>query len=330
MTRTFTCKENKRLDAFLTEALAVSRNQVTNLLKSQGALVNGRTVLKAGFALQEGDMVEVELPEVTAKEEYTVDFDIPIIYEDDHILVINKPPFLTIHPAPSVKEATVVDWLKAKGVSLSTLSGEERHGIVHRIDKETSGALVIAKNNEAHLSLATQLETKSMGRFYLALIDMPLKEACVVEKPIARNPKNRLKMGIVRDGRMAKSAFCKLALAKNETVELIAAKLFTGRTHQIRVHLESLSRHILGDDLYGFKSQKATIPRVMLHAYGLYLTHPATQEAMQFCAPLYADFEAELINNFTMEQLDEALDFHTLSRRFDTADQWLSKGTDPS
>ena len=330
MPHTFTCNENKRLDAFLTEALGVPRNQVSQLLKTHGAMVNGSQVTKAGFKLQAQDVIEIELPQKVQRESYEVNFDIPIIYEDEHILVINKPPFLTIHPAPSVKEATVVDWLKAKGISLSTLSGEERHGIVHRIDKETSGALVIAKSNEAHFALAKQLENKTMGRYYLALIDLPLKEECRVEKPIARHPKNRLKMGIVSDGRHAKSAFCKLALAKNEKTELIAAKLFTGRTHQIRVHLESLSRHILGDDLYGFKSQKATIPRVMLHAYELYLTHPVSDKAMQFCAPLYEDFKTQLTNNFTMEQLDEALEIHTLARRFDTADQWLSKGTDPS
>lgn len=330
MTHTFTCKENKRLDAFLTECLDVPRNQVTQLLKSHGARVNGAKVTKAGYKLQEADCVQICVLEKEPSETYRVDFDIPVIYEDEHILVINKPPFLTIHPAPSVKEATVVDWLKAKGISLSTLSGEERHGIVHRIDKETSGALVIAKSNAAHLSLAAQLENKSMGRYYVALIDLPLKENCVVERPIARNPKNRLKMGIVESGRHAKSAFCTLALGKNEKTQLIAAKLFTGRTHQIRVHLESLSRHILGDDLYGFKSQKAKIPRVMLHAYGLYLTHPVSNEAMQFCAPLYEDFKTQLTNNFAMEQLDEALEIHTLSRRFDTASEWLSKGTDPS
>jgi 23S rRNA pseudouridine1911/1915/1917 synthase len=167
---------------------------------------------------------------------------------------------------------------------------------VHRIDKETSGALVIAKNNEAHVSLSAQLEDKSMGRYYLAIIDLPLKENVVVELPIGRSLKNRLKMDVVKDGRMAKSAFAKLVLSKDTKKELIAAKLFTGRTHQIRVHLQGLSRHILGDSLYGFKSQNGTIPRVMLHAYILYLKHPRTGQLLQINAPLWDDFNTKYMH----------------------------------
>ncbi|MBE0495935.1 MAG: RluA family pseudouridine synthase [Campylobacterales bacterium] len=327
MANSFTCNASWRLDLFLTTTLSASRNQVAHLIKTHGVLVNGTSVHKTGFKLQAGDVVEVREVEAPTPEVVAVDFEIPILYEDDHLMVLNKPPLLTVHPAPSVKEATVVDWLRARGFSLSTLSGEERHGIVHRLDKETSGALVIAKTNEAHRALAAQLENKSMGRYYVALIDLPLKAPCVVDKPIARNPKNRLKMGIVEGGREAKSAFCKLALGNNGATELIGAKLFSGRTHQIRVHLESLSRHILGDTLYGFKSQKATIPRVMLHAYALYLEHPVTKAPMQWCAPLYEDFETQLHQYFTQEERDEALLFTDFTHRFDGVDEWVSKGT---
>ena len=317
MNLSYTSKEPERLDVLLAKAMKAPRNQVLSLIKSHGVYVNGTLTCKAGLKLQNED--KIELPEISIEVEpkIEVNFEIPIIYEDEQILVINKPPFLTVHPAPSVKEATVVDWLKAKGIKLSTLSGETRHGIVHRIDKETSGALVIAKTNEAHTGLAAQLEDKSMGRFYIALIDLPLKSDCIVEKPIARNPKNRLKMGIVPGGRSAKSAFCKLALAKNERIELIGAKLFTGRTHQIRAHLESRSRHILGDDLYGFKSQKAKIPRVMLHAYGIYLNHPTTNEPLMFQAPLYEDFESILTQYFTRESYNEYFSLNALKCRFD-------------
>jgi 23S rRNA pseudouridine1911/1915/1917 synthase len=325
--KTFTCNAPNRLDLFLSPLLEASRSQTAQRIKLHGVEVNGALVFKSGLKLQAGDEVHVADVEPAKTEAYAVDFDIPVLYEDDAILVINKPPFLTIHPAPSVKEATVVDWLKYRGHSLSTLSGEERHGIVHRIDKETSGALVIAKTNQAHGALAAQLESKSMGRYYVALIDLPLKESCVVEKPIARNPKNRLKMAIVPGGKAAKSAFCKLAQVEAGGPELIGAKLFTGRTHQIRAHLESLSRHILGDTLYGFKSQKATIPRVMLHAYGLYLRHPITQAPMHWCAPLYEDFEAQLHTYFTREQLHEALSITSLAGKFDASDHWLSKGS---
>nr|MDA3908511.1 RluA family pseudouridine synthase [Sulfurimonas sp.] len=239
-------------------------------------------------------------------------------YEDEDILVINKPPFLTVHPAPSVKEATVVDWLIKRGISLSTISGDERHGIVHRIDKETSGALVIAKNNEAHLYLSKQLVDKSMGRYYLAITDMPLKEDVIIDKPIARNRNNRLKMDVVEGGRESKSAFCKLSLSKSEQNELISAKLFTGRTHQIRVHLNALSRHILGDTLYGFKSQKSKISRVMLHAYILYLQHPRTGEFMQIIAPPFEDFENVLKKHFNKEEIDEKIDSAYIIKRFNT------------
>ncbi len=309
-----------RLDQFLAHSLQTPRNQVLALIKTHGVYVNDVLTCKAGLKLQEGDIVRLPKIEPVKEPEVRVDFDIPLIYEDEHIMVINKPPFITVHPAPSVKDATVVDWLKARGVKLSTLSGETRHGIVHRIDKETSGALVIAKTNEAHLHLASQLEDKSMGRFYLALIDLPLKSDCIVQRPIGRNPKNRLKMAIVPNGRFAKSAFCKLALAKNEKIELIGAKLFTGRTHQIRVHLESLSRHILGDDLYGFKSQKDKINRVMLHAYGIYFNHPITHEPLMFQAPLYEDFESILNQRFTRESYHEYYSLNALKHRFDFSD----------
>jgi len=288
--------------------------------------VDGKLTHKCSFKLVEGNVVQYEFVQAEeSQSSYEVDFDVPILYEDDDLLVINKPPFLTVHGAPSVKEATLVDWLKSKGINLSTISGEERHGIVHRIDKETSGALVIAKNNEAHVSLSSQLEDKSMGRYYLAMIDVPLKDNMVVELPIGRSVNNRLKMDVIKDGRMAKSAFSKLLLSRDGKKELIAAKLFTGRTHQIRVHLAALSRHILGDSLYGFKSQNGTIPRVMLHAYILYLKHPKTGQLLQINAPLWDDFDAYLTHHFSKEEVDEKITLDSIVNGFKFNDQWLRK-----
>jgi len=312
--------ENIRLDIFLASSFDISRSQITELIKKGDVSIGEKTITKAGERLRVGDKVSVRLRDVEKKEGAEVDFDIPIIYEDDDIMVINKPPFLTVHPAPSVKEPTLVDWLKSKNISLSTLSGDERNGIVHRIDKETSGALAIAKNNASHAFLAKQLEERTLGRYYLALIDYPLKDDTIVEKPIARNPKNRLKMGVVEDGRVAKSAFCKLLTCEQSGVELIAAKLFTGRTHQIRVHLNAIGRHILGDNLYGFKSQKAKIERVMLHAYYMYLVHPKSGELMSFIAPLYDDFTKQLQKYFTKEQIDETITADSINRRFSFID----------
>ena len=303
----FIAKEG-RLDKVLQVYIKTTRNQISNFIKSGNVKVSGKVITKSGYKLLGGEKIEYEKKEAQPKKEYEVDFDVEKLYEDEDILIVNKPPFLTVHQAPSVKEATLVDWLKTQDISLSTISGEERHGIVHRIDKQTSGALVIAKNNEAHQILSKQLEDKSMGRYYLAIIDTPLKESIIIEKSIARNRNNRLKMAVDEKGRSAKSAFLKLLSSIDEKNELIAVKLYTGRTHQIRVHLSSMSRHILGDDLYGFKSKDDKIKRVMLHAYLLYLIHPKSGEKIYIKAPLFDDFKELLDKKFTMEKVYEKID----------------------
>ncbi len=318
-------EEKNRLDTFLSISMEEARNQVAKLIKTKGVKVNGELTKKPSFALCSGDLVEVEPVSMEKKKESKkLDVSIEIIYEDEDILVINKPPHVVVHPAPSVKEATLVDWLVEQKISLSTLSGEERHGIVHRIDKQTSGALVIAKNNQAHQDLSNQLQDKSMGRYYLALTNLALKENLLIDRPIARNPQNRLKMAVVANGREAKSAFCNLDTSPQAS--LIGAKLFTGRTHQIRVHLASISRHILGDDLYGFKSQKDTISRVMLHAFILYLKHPRSNELLSFKAPLFDDFKLLCDKYFQRKEDDEIFSKDYLPKLFSSCDSWMCLG----
>jgi len=320
----FIADDNERLDIFLSKKIDASRSAISHLIKKNAVSVNSRPVDKAGQKLRSGDAVTVTFPESeSTPSDLIPDFDVPVIYEDDHILVINKPSGVVVHPAPSYKEPTLVDWLKHKGISLSTLSGEERHGIVHRIDKETSGAMVIAKTNAAHTRLSDQLKDRSMGRFYLAVIDLPLKDNCIVDAPIARNPKNRLKMGVVPGGKEAKSAFAKLALSSNEKHELIAAKLFSGRTHQIRVHLGTLQRHILGDDLYGYKGNDSKIDRVFLHAYLLYLNHPDTGKPMHFKADLPSDFIAVLEREFQKDMIDETINTDHIADSFRDLSSWV-------
>ncbi len=304
-----------RIDKILAKELDVSRNQVEKLIKDGLVSVNGKGVSKTSFKVVEGDEVAYEIKEAQKRVAPPIDFDVEVLYEDDYLLVVNKPSGLVVHPAPSVKEPTLVDWLIHKGISLSTISGEERHGIVHRIDKETTGALVVAKTNEAHEKLSLQLQDKSMGRYYLALIDCPLKDDTVVDKPIGRNPNNRLKMDVVPQGKSAKTAFVKLAQTAYN-VELIAAKLFTGRTHQIRVHLNTLGRHILGDNLYGFKSKRDKIARVNLHAYLLYLVHPETGEKMEFVAPLFDDMRDYITQYFEQEIVDRKMNPETMGSLF--------------
>ena len=316
MDKNFIVNEPIRLDKFLASQIDASRNQIEQLIKKEYVKVDGQIVTKTGLKLKVNQSIDVYFPQTEFNPQKDEDFvinsledkAIEIIYEDDYILVVNKPYNLTVHDAPSVKDATLVDWLKLKNISLSTISGEERHGIVHRLDKGTSGVMVVAKTNEAHIGLSKQLEDKTMGRYYLAIIDLPLKENTLVEKSIARNPNNRLKMAIDENGRNAKSAFSKIALSDNEKYELISAKLFTGRTHQIRVHLSSMNRHILGDNLYGFKGELNKINRFYLHAYYLYLTHPITNKQMCFKANLPEDMTNFLNTNFQKGNINDKID----------------------
>lgn len=484
---------SERLDVFLSSQLGISRNQISNLIKSEAVRVDGVVQSRPGYKLSAGELVHIDYPapapqQISAER---LDFDVEILYEDEDLLVVNKPAGLTVHPAASVKEPTLVDWLKSRGYLLSTLGGELRAGIVHRLDKLTSGALLVAKNNAAHAALSAQLSDKSMGRIYLALIDLPLKEPCIIERPIARNPANRLKMGIVSSGRSSKSAFYEILsgaeltelqnsaekrdeilgarasvgdrtaadasadkisaadkisdtttgagkisvvstgkdkilsassgadtgkilatdastsknagmdeilndyagadnadeisnncmrsadkisiqsadkipssradsvdkiltakmsadqtqtarLAENKflnfknpdqnqilppislkSFNLVAAKLFTGRTHQIRVHLSSINRHILGDHLYGFKSENAKISRILLHAYLLYFIHPRSGKEVKICAGLPSEFLNFTTNQKVKDEIYEKILPTNVERYFSDTSGWL-------
>jgi 23S rRNA pseudouridine1911/1915/1917 synthase len=325
MNKNLIVNQENRLDKFLTQNIDASRNQIEHLIKKGYVKVDGKTTLKTGLKLKIEQHVEVFFPQVIQKEAQEIDFEVEIIYEDEAILVINKPSCLVVHDAPSVHEPTLVDWLKHQNISLSTISGEERHGIVHRLDKGTSGVMVVAKTNEAHQFLSQQLQDKSMGRYYLALIDLPLKENTIIEQPISRHVNNRLKMGINANGKYAKTAFYKVALSSDEKYELIAAKLFTGRTHQIRVHLNHINRHILGDNLYGFKGDLNKINRFYLHAYCLYLIHPLTNKRMHFVANIPNDINDFLKTKFNMEEICEKIDTNFIIHSFTSSNEWMYK-----
>jgi 23S rRNA pseudouridine1911/1915/1917 synthase len=316
MNKEFIADEATRLDKFLTTKLKENRNQIAQLIKKGFVEVSNKKSAKSGMKLQIGQVVTVVLPKIVPEAPLEVDFEIEVVYEDDYLMVISKPSGVIVHGAPSVKEATLVDWLKKKNISLSTISGEERHGIVHRLDKGTSGLIVIAKTNEAHINLSKQLETKTMGRYYLAFIDIPLKDDLSISETIGRSQNNRLKMGVIPNGKFSKTSFIKLKLSNNEKYELIAAKLFTGRTHQIRVHLESINRHILGDSLYGFQGKLDKIKRVYLHAYNLYFIHPISGDNVSFCVDMPKDMQSFCENNFEMGILDEKIDTKYLLNNF--------------
>ncbi|MGD9654752.1 MAG: RluA family pseudouridine synthase [Sulfuricurvum sp.] len=313
----FTTDEAIRLDVFLSQQLGQTRNQITQLIEQECVEVDGKATAKAGLKLKAAQTVSIRFPEQKSTPPQEIDFDVEILYEDDDILVINKPSSLTVHPAPSVKEPTLVDWLKHKGIALSTLSGEERHGIVHRLDRGTSGAMVIAKNNEAHEALSLQLQDKTMGRFYLAVVNPPMKETItIIDRPIGRSSHNRLKMAINENGKNAKTEFRKLLMSHDETEELIVCKLYTGRTHQIRVHLESISRHIVGDHLYGSHTKSDKMERILLHAYNLYFTHPTTKERVVFTASLDPVMEDYLNKHFDPKETHALIDPLCIERLF--------------
>jgi len=316
----YVCKGAERLDTFLTTQIGQTRSQIAGLIKHDCVFIDNKKVSRPGVKLKEGQIVKVEFPEAKKEKALDVDFDVEILYEDDDVLVINKPSGVTVHPAPSVKEATLVDWLKHKGIRLSTISGEERHGIVHRLDKGTSGTMVVAKNNKAHEFLSKQLQDKSMGRYYIAVVTPPLKEdVTIIESNIGRSSHNRLKMACgLEHGKYAKTMFKHLALSGDENTQLIACKLFTGRTHQIRVHLESINRHILGDHIYGLTPKVKKSERVLLHAYLIYFIHPSTKEKLFFKAGFDDIMKDAIYKNFDMEILNEVIDTDYIMRSFPT------------
>ncbi|CAG9470785.1 RluA family pseudouridine synthase [Campylobacter upsaliensis] len=322
--QTFLVDEEARLDVKLAKILNQSRSQVSLLIENNAVLINDKIQNKNSFKLKNGDIITLKtLPQKELKTQYEVNFEVDVLFEDEEVLILNKPQNLVVHGASSVKEATLIDWLLAKKYALSNLAGELRAGLVHRLDKETSGAIIIAKNNFSHQRLSEQLQDKSLGRIYLALIDLPLKEdKIIISKALTRSTQNRIKkIAIERENynpkikaKEAKSAFINLVLAKD--VNLIAAKLFSGRTHQIRAHLASINRHILGDTLYGYKGNE--ICRVMLHAYFVYFKHPRTKELVFVKAPLMEDFKEILEKKLLIGEDDETISLKHLLGEFDS------------
>ncbi|EAJ5193810.1 RluA family pseudouridine synthase [Campylobacter jejuni] len=319
--QTFLVDKNSRLDVFLAKKLNQSRNQVALLIEKDCVQVNDKIQDKNSFKLKNGDIISIASLKLydEIKPQFEVDFDIDILYEDEDLLVLNKPSNLVVHGASSVKNATLVDWLIEKKYTLSNLGGEIRAGLVHRLDKDTSGAILIAKNNFTHQKLSEQLADKSMGRIYLALIDLPLKEdKIIVEKFLMRSPSNAIKKIAIDNenkfSKNAKSAF--INVVKTENLTLMAAKLFTGRTHQIRAHLASLNRHILGDSLYGYKGKYDC--RIMLHAYFLYFIHPKTKEQIFVKAPLMEDFKNIMFEQINLGENNEKISLEFLLEFFNS------------
>jgi len=296
--RLFTAEENyKRLDVFLSEqAEEFTRSRLKKLIEDGNVSVNGKEVKKAGFEIKLGDEVAIIIPEAV---EYAVkpeNIPIEIVYQDNDLAVVNKPRGMTVHVGNGNAEGTLVNALLYALDSLSGIGGVLRPGIVHRIDKDTTGLLVVAKNDKAHVSLAGQIAQKTCHRTYYALLEGSLKtdEGRVVTD-IGRHPTDRLKMAVLPDGR-GKIAVTDYRVVARFGTEFTLCRfdLQTGRTHQIRVHAKHLGHPVVGDPVYGFKKQKFSLDGQLLHAAKLELTHPVSEARMAFFAPLPNDFEEVL------------------------------------
>ena len=288
---TYVVNEQIRLDVFLAKETGASRSNIKTVVESDGVFVNGILRKKSGFELKEGDEVEFTLPEPkTLDVEPNSEIKLNIVYEDEHFAVINKPQGMVVHPASSyTKNDTLVNALLADLDMLSSINGVIRPGIVHRLDKDTSGLIVVAKTDEAHKSLASQIEKKTARRIYFGLCDGNFKEDNgIIDAPIARNKRDRKKMGIDPDGRRAVTHFA--VLERFGKFTLVRFELETGRTHQIRVHSSHIHHPIVGDEVYGGSTALYKNGQ-LLHARQLVLTHPISGEKMTFEAELPDYFE---------------------------------------
>ena len=285
-------EKGQRLDVFVVERCPeLSRSHVQKLIEQGAVLVDGQ-LRKANFKLRGTESVQIAVPEAEPISVAPEDIPLDILYEDKDIIVVNKARGMVVHPASGVNSGTLVNALLHHCQDLSGINGEIRPGIVHRLDKDTSGVMVCAKNDTAHLDLAEQIRTKTAHRTYWAIVHGNIKEeAGIIKGDIGRHPTDRKKMAIVREnGKPAVTHF--KVLERFGEYTLVECKLETGRTHQIRVHMTSIGHPLVNDPKYGpKKSSPFAIQGQALHSLQLTLTHPVTKEKMTFTAPVPSDME---------------------------------------
>ena len=290
----------QRIDTVIAEREKISRSQGAKLVESGAVLVNSKTVAK-NYKIRENDIIEIFHPDVLECEVEAQDIPLDIVYEDGDIIVVNKKSGMVVHPAAGNPDGTLVNALLFHcGDSLSGVGGVARPGIVHRIDKDTSGLLVVAKNDDAHISLSEQLKTHSVSRVYHAIVVGNLKELSgTVNEPIGRHPVDRKKMAVIKnDEYTSREAITHYRVIKRfNGFDYVQCVLETGRTHQIRVHMAYLGHPLLGDEVYGgnktrFQTlHKDCIDGQCLHAKELHLTHPRTEDRMTFTSELPDNFK---------------------------------------
>jgi 23S rRNA pseudouridine1911/1915/1917 synthase len=292
-----------RLDVFLREKFpAVSRGTMQRLIEQGHILVNGKKV-KPTHAPRAGEEIEITFPEARPAEAQPEEMPLDILFEDQSLLVLNKPAGLVVHPAAGHEEHTLVNALlhHCRG-SLSGIGGVARPGIVHRLDKDTSGCLVVAKNDETHLALSEQFSSRVVQKIYHAIVcGVPAREAGEIHAAIARHPTHRKRMAVQDDGAGRAAHTSWRVLERLNHAALVEAQIHTGRTHQIRVHFQHLGHPVAGDETYGARPNQRlkeltnfAAPRALLHAKELSFIHPRTKKSVHFSAPLPADFERAL------------------------------------
>ncbi|MBQ6495755.1 MAG: RluA family pseudouridine synthase [Firmicutes bacterium] len=288
----------KRLDVALSACLEdLSRSYVQKLIEGGSVTINGDFCCEKKQKVKDGDVLAIEIPDPEKLEVLPEDIPLDIVYEDDDIIVVDKPAGMVVHPANGNWSGTLVNALMYHCAgNLSSINGVIRPGIVHRIDKDTSGLLMIAKTDRAHLSLSQQLAEHTINRRYVAIVYNNFKEdEGTIDAPIGRDPKNRLRNAVILPGAKGSDS-AKEAITHYHVLErmgrytLIEAKLETGRTHQIRVHMAYIGHPLLGDELYGPAKNKAGAKRQMLHAKTLGFVHPVRKEYLEFVSSLPDDF----------------------------------------
>ncbi len=275
----------KRIDKFLSDVLEIPRNQIQNYIKEALISVCDKRVEKS-YRIKGTECIKIIIPPPKELKITPKNADIKIIFEDDDVVVVDKPAGLVVHPGAACENVSVVSALIYRGVELSNIGAPQRPGVVHRIDKDTSGVLVLAKNDKAHFELAKQFFNHTIERRYIGIVSCHLKDRDgLIEKPIGRHPKNRKAFAVIKNGKKAKTYY--RVIKKLANYDVVMFKLFTGRTHQIRVHMKYLGCPLIGDVVYGNASKN--IERQALHAFKLGFNHPKKDQKMMFYSKLPED-----------------------------------------
>jgi 23S rRNA pseudouridine1911/1915/1917 synthase len=298
-----------RLDVLVAAHLALSRNQAATLIANGRVTIDGRRE-KASYRARAGERIAVSIPAPAARVVLAEAIPLAVRYEDDDVLVVDKPAGMVVHPAPGNWSGTLVNALKGRGAPLANASAEGREGIVHRLDKETSGLLLVAKTDRAHRVLGAELQARRIVRRYATLAWGHLGEDRItVDKPIARDPRDRKRMAIVSKGRPARTDFTRLA--RFDSADLLRAHLYTGRTHQIRVHLAAIGHPVVGDDTYGGGGGRRLVQlpprRHFLHAAWLQFRHLVSGKEIDIRSPLPEDLRRALAATAQGSLPDDAL-----------------------